>query len=141
MLVVEGERLRPPSNFAVCRAHGGRGQVALRRVPTFSRDHLNFSEFSASEGQTLELLEQYTSGEFFRVRVRTAQRYHGAEDGSGPGAVAVAEGWIRHVYLEWPEDNPGAARIRELVPRMPPHYGTTAESLGGHLENSEENQA
>mmetsp|Transcript_11854 Transcript_11854/g.21503 ORF Transcript_11854/g.21503 Transcript_11854/m.21503 type:complete len:251 (-) Transcript_11854:189-941(-) len=115
-LVTNGTRILPLAGTAICRAHGGVGKVALRRVPTLSRDSRNFSEYSASEGQELEVIEQDTSGEFFRVRVRNAARYR--ED----GAIASAEGWIRHVYLEWPEGSQAAASMPP--PCMPPAYAS-----------------
>merc|ERR1719236_52129 len=74
-LVTDGSRQRPFASTAICRAHGGFGKVALRRVPTLSRDSRNFSEFSMAEGQQVDVLEQDASGEFFRVRAHVAQRY------------------------------------------------------------------
>lgn len=97
---IGGERPLPPTRTAICRAHGGWGKVALRRVPTAARDHGVFSEFSALEGQELEVLELDSSGDFFRVRALGAQRYHEST------SVSVAEGWIRRCYLEWPGTTP-----------------------------------
>merc|ERR1712079_283342 len=97
---VDGHREMLPTQRAICRAHGGFGKVALRRVPTASREHGVFSEFSAKEGQDLEVLELGHSGEFFRVRAVDAEFYHGST------CVSVAEGWIRRCYLEWPGVSP-----------------------------------
>lgn len=94
-LVFEGSRAAPLARTATCRAPS-QGTVALRRIPTLSRAWRNFSEYAAVIGQELEVLEQDASGEFFRVRVRNAQRYREC------GSTSVAEGWIRHIYLEWP---------------------------------------
>eukprot|EP00747_Dinoflagellata_sp_TGD_P170310 gnl/TRDRNA2_/TRDRNA2_201558_c0_seq1.p1 gnl/TRDRNA2_/TRDRNA2_201558_c0~~gnl/TRDRNA2_/TRDRNA2_201558_c0_seq1.p1 ORF type:complete len:228 (-),score=33.91 gnl/TRDRNA2_/TRDRNA2_201558_c0_seq1:111-794(-) len=137
LLVLDGSaRRQPPIRTAICRAHGGSGQVALRRIPTFSRASHVFSEFAASEGQVLELLEQDSSGEFFRVRVRTAQKYRPPADETGVGA-AVAEGWLRHVYLEWPEEIPEVQEMRGLIPRMPPHYAPRErEQPEGHRDDA-----
>eukprot|EP00413_Alexandrium_margalefii_P042282 CAMPEP_0204593102 /NCGR_PEP_ID=MMETSP0661-20131031/51320_1 /ASSEMBLY_ACC=CAM_ASM_000606 /TAXON_ID=109239 /ORGANISM="Alexandrium margalefi, Strain AMGDE01CS-322" /LENGTH=224 /DNA_ID=CAMNT_0051603387 /DNA_START=29 /DNA_END=700 /DNA_ORIENTATION=- len=122
-LITDGSpRPRPFASSAVCRAHGGFGKVALRRIPTLSRASRNFSEFSASEGQVLEVLEQDASGEFFRVRAKQAKRYR--ED----GVVAVAEGWVRHTYLEWPEECRSAASAAIAAPRRPPAYAPRAEA-------------
>lgn len=115
-LVLEGSRKRPFASRAICRAHGGFGKVALRRIPTISRASRNFSEVSASEGQELEILEQDATGEFFRVKAVGAARYR--EEGS----VAVAEGWIRGTYLEWPEESRELAENFLPEPRMPPAY-------------------
>ncbi|CAK0827660.1 unnamed protein product [Prorocentrum cordatum] len=90
-LAAAGGRKRPLAERAVCRAHGGEGKVALRRVPTLSRASRNFSEFSAADGQEVEVLEQDDTGEFFRVRARKAPRYR------EQGSAALAEGWIRHI--------------------------------------------
>jgi len=100
---VDGQRELLPTRTAICRAHGGFGKVALRRVPTAARDHGVFSEFSAKEGQELEVLELDSSGDFFRVRALGAERYHGSS------SVAVAEGWLRRCYLEWPGVSPDPA--------------------------------
>lgn len=115
-LVLQGSRKRPFASRAICRAHGGFGKVALRRIPTISRASRNFSEVSASEGQELDILEQDSTGEFFRVRAVGAARYR--EEGS----VAVAEGWIRGTYLEWPEESRELAETSLPEPRMPPAY-------------------
>ena len=106
------EETRPQLQLcsAVCRAQGGTQKVALRRVPTLSRATRNFSEFSASDGQQLEVLEQDVTGEFFRVRAVGAKRYR------GEGVTAVAEGWIRHVYLDW------QSGVSLPPPRMPPAF-------------------
>jgi len=123
-LITAGRRTQPFASTAICRAHGGFGKVALRRVPTLSRNTRNFSEFSASEGQQLEVLEQDSTGEFFRVRALKAHRYR------EEGTIAVAEGWIRHTYLEWPSDCEDIAAASTPAPRMPPAYsGGAAEEL------------
>mmetsp|Transcript_108251 Transcript_108251/g.170674 ORF Transcript_108251/g.170674 Transcript_108251/m.170674 type:complete len:225 (-) Transcript_108251:129-803(-) len=96
----DGVRVKPPVCLATCRAHGGLGKVALRRIPTSSRDNAVFSEFSAMEGQELEVLEIDTTGEYFHVRAADAQRYHGSTH------VTVAQGWLRRCYLEWPGNAP-----------------------------------
>jgi len=70
------------------------------------------------EGQQLDVLEQDSSGEFFRVRAHKAPRYR--EEGS----VTVAEGWIRHIYLEWPKDSHDLIAATISAPRMPPAYST-----------------
>lgn len=119
-LILDGARPAPLATSAICRAHGGLGQVALRRVPTLSRAERNFSEYSATEGQQLEVLEQDASGEFFRVRALQAKRYK--EEGS----TSVAEGWIRHTYLEWPQDVSPAAKASVPAARMPPAYRPVA---------------
>jgi len=117
-LITSGVRRRPVVGKAICRAHGGFGQVALRRVPALSRATRNFTELSAAEGQELEVLEQDSSGEFFRVRALKAPRYR------EQGTVAVAHGWIRHVYLEWPAEFSEAAAAAVPAPRRPPAYAT-----------------
>mmetsp|Transcript_120624 Transcript_120624/g.240196 ORF Transcript_120624/g.240196 Transcript_120624/m.240196 type:complete len:229 (+) Transcript_120624:33-719(+) len=117
-LVTSGERKRPVTGTATCRAHGGFGQVALRRVPALSRATRNFTEFSAADGQELAVLEQDASGEFFRVRAVKAPRYR------EESTVAVAHGWIRHVYLEWPAEFSEAAAAAVPAPRRPPAYAT-----------------
>lgn len=108
---VNGDRPSLPTRIAICRAHGGLDKVALRRVPTASREHGVFSEFSAAEGQELEVLELDGTGEFFRVRAFGAQSYHGSS------SVAVAEGWIRRCYLEWPgvSPDPSSAATRTML--------------------------
>lgn len=124
-LVVAGGRLEAPATKAVCRAHGGFGKVSLRKFPTLSRDARNFSDYAASEGQELQVLEQDESGEFFRVRALNAAKYR------EEGQIQVAEGWIRHAYLEWPVDARPLAHGLS-VPRMPPAYAdsTTDERQG-----------
>ena len=114
-LVVGELRSKPRLGSALCRAQGGTGKVALRRVPTLSRNTRNFSDFSATDGQLLNVLEQDESGEFFRVRALQAQRYR------GEGTTAVAEGWIRHVYLDWQSD-PAQSESWLPPPRMPPAF-------------------
>mmetsp|Transcript_37750 Transcript_37750/g.87347 ORF Transcript_37750/g.87347 Transcript_37750/m.87347 type:complete len:197 (+) Transcript_37750:23-613(+) len=104
-----GARANPPVRSAICRVQGGTGKVALRRVPTLSRATRNFSDFSAGDGQQLEVIEQDVTGEFFRVRAMRAQRYR------GEGTTAVAEGWIRHVYLD-------ISHCALPSPRMPPAF-------------------
>eukprot|EP00435_Cladocopium_sp_Y103_P056185 s533_g18.t2 len=106
-------RPKPLAPWALCRARGGLEKVALRRFPTLSRATRNFSDYAASNGQRLELLEQDVTGEFFRVRLAPAVFYR------GEGSTAIAEGWIRHVYLEF-ETETLAARLP--TPTMPPAY-------------------
>merc|ERR1712232_612765 len=89
-----------------------------RRVPTLSRATRNFSEFSASEGQELEVFEQDTTGEFFRVRAVKARKYR--DHNEDEETAAVVEGWIRHVYLEWPEEAQGSSVASMPAPRMAP---------------------
>eukprot|EP00445_Apocalathium_hangoei_P031220 CAMPEP_0203927302 /NCGR_PEP_ID=MMETSP0359-20131031/66729_1 /ASSEMBLY_ACC=CAM_ASM_000338 /TAXON_ID=268821 /ORGANISM="Scrippsiella Hangoei, Strain SHTV-5" /LENGTH=345 /DNA_ID=CAMNT_0050856039 /DNA_START=42 /DNA_END=1079 /DNA_ORIENTATION=- len=127
-LVTDGVRPRPLATSAICRAHGGIGKVALRRVPTVSRASRNFSEFAAVEGQELEIIEQDTSGEFYRVRALKAQRYR------EEGTVSVAEGWIRHIYLEWPKEV--AATASMPAPRMPAAFDASGRGPG--LEEDDE---
>lgn len=115
-LVLDGERAKPFSGTAICRAHGGFGKVALRRVPTMSRAHRNFSDSAVSEGQQVEVLEQDITGEFFRIRASKAPRYR------EEGTVAVAEGWIRSAYLEWPSESQHLASAAVPEPRRPPAY-------------------
>ena len=105
------KRSKPQLGSAVCRAQGGTGKVALRRVPTLSRATRNFYDFSATDGQQLDVLEQDATGEFFRVRAKKAHRYR------GEGTTAVAEGWIRHVYLDWQCDLSNQSWLPP--PRMP----------------------
>lgn len=100
--------------------------MALRRVPTLSRATRNFSEFSASEGQELDVLEQDASGEFFRVRALKARKYR------EEGMVSVAEGWIRHTYLEWPAESQELVAASVPVPRMPPAYDPTAHDISSN---------
>lgn len=121
-LITSGARARPVADTATCRAHGGQGKVALRRVPTLSRASRNFSEFSVMDGQQLEVLEQDGSGEFFRVRARKAPRYR------EEGTVAVTEGWIRHIYLEWPTETRSLMAAATPSPRMPPAYASVDTS-------------
>lgn len=116
-LVTAGDRERPFASTAICRAHGGFGLVALRRVPTLSRATRNFTEFSAAEGQHVEVLERDSTGEFYRVRATKARRYR------EEGTVSVAQGWLRHVYLEWPEEIRDVAASSTAAPRMPAAYG------------------
>jgi len=111
-------RPKPLAPFALCRALGGSQKVALRRFPTLSRATRNFSDFAASHGQRLEVLEQDVTGEFFRVRLASAALYR------GEGTTATAEGWIRHVYLEF-ETEDVAARLP--TPTMPPAYAVSSQ--------------
>lgn len=129
-LVTTGDRSEPPAKKAVCRAHGGFGKVSLRKFPTLSRDSRNFSDYAASEGQELEVLERDESGEFFRVRARNAARYR------EEGRIQAAEGWIRHTYLEWPADSQKTADAALPAPRMPPAYAN-AESTAGEIRGEE----
>ncbi|CAE7038400.1 Fmr1 [Symbiodinium natans] len=122
-LMLGEARPKPQLGAAVCRAQGGTGKVALRRIPTLSRATRNFSDFSAADGQKLDVLEQDATGEFFRVRAVRAARYR------GEGITAVAEGWIRHVYLDWQCES---TQTQSWLPppRMPPAFpGEGAERV------------
>lgn len=134
---VDGQREVLPTQRAICRAHGGDGKVALRRVPTAARENGVFSEFSAKEGQELDVLELDRSGEFFRVRASDAERYHGHD------SVAVAEGWIRRCYLEWPGVSPDAstAATRTHLRRFFSLVGASQGANAAGIETSGDDQA
>lgn len=132
---VDGIREALPTRIAICRAHGGFRKVALRRVPTDSREHAVFSDWAASEGQELEVLELDRTGQFFRVRATNSQRYHGVD------AAAVAEGWLRRCYLEWPGVFPDASNAAtstqwHLRPRT--EEDERRESSGGSEDGESE---
>eukprot|EP00928_Gymnodinium_smaydae_P049113 TRINITY_DN32924_c0_g1_i1.p1 TRINITY_DN32924_c0_g1~~TRINITY_DN32924_c0_g1_i1.p1 ORF type:complete len:275 (+),score=44.79 TRINITY_DN32924_c0_g1_i1:24-827(+) len=124
-LVLVGKRQRLFARTAICRPHGGFGLVALRRVPTLSRASRHFAEFSAADGQEVEVLEQDVSGEFFRVRALKARRYR------EEGTVAVAQGWIRHIYLEWPSASQEEIEAATPAPRMPAAYAVPRVPVRG----------
>lgn len=130
LLIVDGERVKPPMRTAICRAdalmptpndpevivnHELRPKkVALRRFPASVESPNVFSGSSVEGGQAVEVLEQDASGEFFRVRML---------NDAGPDGMlhcpAGVEGWIQHVYLEWNEENLGSWVPPNSTPENP----------------------
>jgi len=136
LLCLDGKRTKPAFRVAICRPdalqpiangvgtghHGSRRmKIPLRRFPASTHAANAFSGSSVESGQQLEVLEQDASGEFYRVRVLNASKYqdpqgHNLEEGS----VAVAQGWIQHVYIEWPGNVSESCGLATSHPRNPP---------------------
>lgn len=119
LLCMDGTRVKPPMRIAICRpdalepianavglkkkCEAPRGKVPLRRFPASTSATNVFTGSSVEGGQQLEVIEPDTSGEFFRVRVLNASKYQEPQGHNvDANPVAVAQGWIHHVYLDWP---------------------------------------